>query len=257
MRTFSRLVLPVAILLTVLGIWEAAVYFKDIPRYILPAPSKIVVTLFVKHELLLKHSLVTLQEMLLGFALAVSIGIPLAVLMFEFPVMEKAFYPYVIGSQTVPVFAIAPLLVMWFGFGISSKVVMAAIIVFFAIVLNTLDGLKSADADTVNLFRILRATRWQILWKVYIPSALPFIFSGAKIGISISTIGAVIGEWVGSSAGLGYLMLYANAQLQTSVVFAAIFCLTLLGLGLFALMTLLERYAMPWRRHQKNISDIR
>ena len=243
----SRFEAPVAILLAVLGIWETSVHIFNIPRYILPPPSKIVVTLFVEHEQLLKHTLVTLEEMLLGFALAVSIGIPLAVLMFEFPVLERAFYPYVIGSQTVPVFAIAPLLVLWFDFGIASKVIMAALIVFFAIVLNTLDGLKSTDPDTVNLFRILRATRWQILWKVRIPSALPFIFSGAKIGISISTIGAVIGEWVGAKAGLGYLMLYANAQLQVSLVFAAIFCLTLLGLSLFGLMTLLERYVMPWR----------
>ncbi|MXZ00444.1 ABC transporter permease [Candidatus Poribacteria bacterium] len=243
----SKFVVPIVILLAVLGIWETSVHVFDIPRYILPPPSKIVLTLFEEHEQLLKHTLVTLEEMLLGFALAVSIGIPLAVLMFEFPVLEKAFYPYVIGSQTVPVFAIAPLLVLWFGFGIASKVVMAALIVFFAIVLNTLDGLKSTDPDTVNLFRILRATRWQILWKVRIPSALPFIFSGAKIGISISTIGAVIGEWVGAKAGLGYLMLYANGQLQVSLVFAAIFCLTLLGLGLFGLLTLLERYVMPWR----------
>lgn len=243
----SRFAAPVAILLAVLGIWETSVHIFTIPRYILPPPSKIVVTVFVEHEQLLKHTLVTLEEMLLGFVLAVSIGIPLAVLMFEFPVLERAFYPYIIGSQTVPVFAIAPLLALWFGFGIASKVVMAALIVFFAIVLNTLDGLKSTDPDTINLFRILRATRWQILWKVRIPSALPFIFSGAKIGVSISTIGAVIGEWVGAKAGLGYLMLYANGQLQVSLVFAAIFCLTLLGLGLFGLMTLLERYVMPWR----------
>ncbi|RKU10518.1 ABC transporter permease [Candidatus Poribacteria bacterium] len=254
---FSRFVLPTVILLAVLGIWEAAVYFWGIRHFILPPPSKIVVTLFVEREQLLQHSLVTLQEMLFAFVLAVSIGIPLAVLMFEFPVLEKAFYPYVIGSQTVPVIAIAPLLVIWFGFGIASKVIMAAIIVFFAIVLNTLDGLRATDPDTVNLFRILRASRWQILWKVRMPSALPFIFSGAKIGISISTIGAVIGEWMGADAGLGYLMLYANGLAQTSLVFAAIFCLTFLGLSLFTLMALLERYAMPWRRHQKNISDVR
>ena len=247
----SKLAAPVAILLGVLGIWETSVHLFDIPRYILPAPSKIIVTLFVERDQLLKHTLVTLEEMLLGFVLAASIGIPLAVLMFEFPVLEKAFYPYVIGSQTVPVFAIAPLLVLWFGFGIASKVIMAALIVFFAIVLNTLDGLKSTDPDTVNLFRILRATRWQILWKVRIPSALPFIFSGAKIGISISTIGAVIGEWVGAKAGLGFLMLYANGRLEVSLVFASIFCLTFLGLGLFGLMTLLERCVMPWR-HQGN-----
>lgn len=257
MQTFIKYVLPVLILLGVLGIWEFAVYYFEIEHFILPPPSKIVVTLYEEYKQLLKHSWVTFQEMVLGFLLAVSFGVPLAILMFEFPTLEKAFYPYVIGSQTVPVFAIAPLLVTWLGFGIASKVMMAAIIVFFAIVLNTLDGLKSTDPDTVNLFRILRATRWQILWKVRIPSALPFIFSGAKIGISISTIGAVIGEWVGSSAGLGHLMLYANSKVEVSLVFAAIFCLAFLGLGLFALMSLLERYAMPWRRHQNNMKDIR
>lgn len=253
----NKVAIPLTILLIVLGVWEGLVHLLEMPRYILPAPSKIVVTLFAEHAQLLKHTLVTLQEMLLGFLLAVSIGVPLAVLMFEFPALETAFYPYVIGSQTVPVFAIAPLLVLWFGFGIASKVIMAALIVFFAIVLNTLDGLKSTDPDTVNLFRILRASRWQILWKVRIPSALPFIFSGAKIGISISTIGAVIGEWVGAKAGLGYLMLYANGQLQISLVFAAIFCLTLLGLSLFGVMTLLERHVMPWRQHHVQKSETR
>lgn len=256
MRFFRNYVLPALILLVVLVIWEVYVHIKEIPVFILPPPSKIVVTLYLEYDQLLKHSWVTLQEMLLGFALAVSIGVPLAVLMFEFPILEKAFYPYVIGSQTVPVFAIAPLLVVWFGFGIASKVIMAAIIVFFAIVLTTLDGLKSTDPDTVNLFKILRASRWQILWKVRMPTALPFIFSGAKIGVSISTIGAVIGEWVGASAGLGYLMLYANSTLEVSLVFAAIFCLTFLGLGLFAFMSLLEYLAMPWRKHLKNISDV-
>ncbi len=252
MRSLSKFVLPILILIATLGTWEVYVRIKDIPPFILPPPSEIMLTLFLEHDRLLKHSLVTLQEMLLGFAIAISVGVPLAVLMFEFPILEKAFYPYVIGSQTVPVFAIAPLLVLWFGFGIASKVIMVAIIVFFAIVLTTLDGLKSTDPATVNLFKILRASRWQILWKVRIPAALPFIFSGAKIGISISTIGAVLGEWVGASAGLGYLMIYANSTLEVSLVFAAIFCLTFLGLGLFAIMSLLERLAMPWRKHQKN-----
>lgn len=252
---FYKVVIPIGILLFLLGIWELLVFLFEIEHFILPPPSQIVMTLFEERLRLLGHSLVTLQEMLLGFILAVSIGIPLAVLMFEFPVLEKAFYPYVIGSQTVPVFAIAPLLVVWFGYGISSKVAMAALIVFFAIVLNTLDGLKSTDTDTVNLFRIMRAGRWQILWKLRLPSALPFIFSGAKIGISISTIGAVIGEWVGAKEGLGYLMLYANASFEVSLVFAAIFCLTFLGLGLFTLMTLIERFAMPWRQYQNTLPE--
>jgi ABC-type nitrate/sulfonate/bicarbonate transport system permease component len=234
-------------LLSGLGIWEAAVHLYQVPHYILPAPSAIVVTLVQKRASLGQHTFVTLQEMLLGFALAITVGIALAVLMFEVPVLERALYPYVIGSQTVPVFAIAPLLVLWLGYGMLSKVLMAAIIVFFPIVLNTLDGLKAADADIVSLLRVMRANRWQLLWKVQLPAALPLMLSGAKIGISISTIGAVIGEWVGARAGLGRLMLDANSQLQVSLVFAAIFCLTVMGLVLFGLMTLVERWLMPWR----------
>lgn len=257
MRLFYKYVLPILISLAILFIWEVTVFLREIPRFILPAPSKILVTLFVERSQLLHHSWVTLQEMLYGFLLAIGIGIPLGILMFEFPVLERAFYPYVIGSQTVPVFAIAPLLIVWFGFGIASKVIMAAIIVFFAIVLTTLQGLKSTDPDIIDLFRIHRATRWQILWKVRLPDALPFIFSGAKIGIAISTIGAVIGEWVGAEAGLGFLMLYANSRLQVSLVFAAILCLTVLGLVLFAFMTLLEKLAMPWRRKHTDVSNIR
>jgi putative hydroxymethylpyrimidine transport system permease protein len=243
----QRSFLPCLLLLSGLGIWEAAVHLYAIPHYILPAPSAIAVTMVEKRVSLAGHALVTLQEMLLGFGLAAGSGMVLAVLMFEVPVLEKALYPYVIGSQTVPVFAIAPLLVVWFGYGIPSKVLMAAVIVFFPIVLNTLDGLKSTDADVVNLLQVMQASRWQLLWKVQLPAALPFILSGAKIGISISTIGAVIGEWVGSKAGLGRLMLDANSQLQVSLVFAAIFCLSLMGLGLFGLMTLVERWMMPWR----------
>jgi putative hydroxymethylpyrimidine transport system permease protein len=243
----QRSFLPCLLLLSGLGIWEAAVHLYAIPHYILPAPSAIAITMVEKRSSLAGHALVTLQEMLLGFGLAAGSGMVLAILMFELPVLEKALYPYVIGSQTVPVFAIAPLLVVWFGYGIPSKVLMAAVIVFFPIVLNTLDGLKSTDADVVNLLQVMQASRWQLLWKVQLPSALPFILSGAKIGISISTIGAVIGEWVGSKAGLGRLMLDANSQLQVSLVFAAIFCLSLMGLGLFGFMTLVERWMMPWR----------
>jgi len=204
--------------------------------------------LAVQQPLLLHHTLVTLKEIIVGFLLAFVVGVGLAFLMFHFPVLEKSFYPIVIGSQTIPVFAIAPLLVLWFGYGLSSKVVMAALIVFFPIVVNTLDGLKGADPDEVNLLRILKANRWQILWKVRVPSALPFVFSGCKIGISVSTIGAIIGEWVGSKEGLGYLMLHANAQLQISLIFASLIYLTILGVGLFYLVVLMERRAMPWKR---------
>jgi ABC-type nitrate/sulfonate/bicarbonate transport system permease component len=251
----QRFLPPLLLLVGGLGVWELVVHVSGVPHYILPAPSSIAVTLVQKRVVLLGHTMVTLQEMVLGFGLAAGSGIALAILMFELPTLERALYPYVIGSQTVPVFAIAPLLVLWLGYGILSKVVMAAIIVFFPIVLNTLDGLKSTDPDMVNLLRSMRATRWQLLWKVHMPYALPFILSGAKIGIAISTIGAVIGEWVGSRAGLGRLMLDANSQLQVSLVFAAIFCLTLLGLVLFGLMTWLEIWLTPWRRPPQRASS--
>jgi putative hydroxymethylpyrimidine transport system permease protein len=245
----SRQVLyPGAMLLLFVLFWEWMVWHFQIPRYILPAPTQILKTLITDQPLLLHHTLVTLKEIIAGFLLAFVVGVTLAFLMFQFPVIERTFYPIVIGSQTVPVFAIAPLLVVWFGYGLPSKVVMAALIVFFPIVVNTLDGLKGADPDAVNLLRILKANQWQILWKVRVPSALPFVFSGCRIGVSVSTIGAIIGEWVGSNEGLGYLMLHANAQLAISLIFASLIYLTILGLGLFYLVVLTERWAMPWKR---------
>ncbi len=244
----KRILYPGMLLLLFLLFWELTVWYARVPRYILPAPSQIARTLALQQPLLIHHTLVTLKEIIVGFLLAFGVGVTLAFLMFHFPVLEQTFYPIVIGSQTVPVFAIAPLLVLWFGYGLPSKVVMAALIVFFPIVVNTLDGLKRADSDAVNLLRILKANRWQILWKVRVPAALPFVFSGCKIGVSVSTIGAIIGEWVGSKEGLGYLMLHANAQLQVSLIFASLLYLTILGVGLFYLVVTIERWSMPWRR---------
>ncbi len=244
----KRVLYPVILLALFVLSWELMVRQLEVPHYILPAPTRILRTLAVQQLLLLHHTLVTLEEILVGFMLAFVLGVGLAFLMFQFPVLEKTFYPIVIGSQTIPVFAIAPLLVLWFGYGLPSKVVMAALIVFFPIVVNTLDGLKGADSDAVNLLRILKANRWQILWKVRVPSALPFIFSGCKIGVSVSTIGAIIGEWVGSKEGLGYLMLHANAQLQISLIFASLIYLTILGVSLFYLVVLMERWVMPWKK---------
>jgi len=249
----KRILYPGALLLLCILVWELAVWHLGVPHYILPAPSQIAKTLILRQPLLVHHTLVTLEEVVVGFMLAFVVGVALAFLMFQFPILERTFYPMVIGSQTVPVFAIAPLLVLWFGYGLPSKVVMAALIVFFPIVVNTLDGLKCADTDAVNLLRILKASRWQILWKVRVPSSLPFVFSGCKIGVSVSTIGAIIGEWVGSTEGLGYLMLHANAQMEISLIFASLLYLTVLGVGLFYLVVLLERWAMPWKR----LSEVR
>lgn len=244
--------LPVA-LLGILGLsWEASVHFFEIPSYILPGPWEIVKVMWQRMDLFAAHGVVTLIEIGLGFWLALVVGLTLAVLIHASRIIERSFLPLIISSQTIPVFAIAPLLILWFGYGIGSKVVMTAIIVFFPIVINTVEGLKAADPDTLALLQILEASPGQVFFKVRVPQSLPFVFSGIKIGVAVSVIGAVIGEWVGAREGLGYLMIHANAQLQVELVFAAIFWLSILGMGLYGLVVVVERLLIPWRHGGSN-----
>ncbi|RMF87693.1 MAG: ABC transporter permease [Nitrospinota bacterium] len=246
--TVLKSYLPPAALLGLFFLgWELGVAVLGVPAYLLPPPSRIFQTFLESKALLVMHAWVTAQEIVVGFALAFVVGMGFAFLIVHSPLVEKALYPLIIASQTIPVFAIAPLLIVWFGYGIMPKVVMTALITFFPMVVNGVDGLRAADPDFLNLLRTLKATRWQLFWKVRLPAALPFFFSGIKIGVAVSVIGAVIGEWVGSDAGLGYLMLRANAQLQTDLVFAVIALLSLLGVGLFVFVVLIERIAIPWQ----------
>jgi ABC-type nitrate/sulfonate/bicarbonate transport system permease component len=242
-----NIALPLAVLLVLALCWEAAVHAFDIPPYLLPTPWKIFQTLWNHMDLLARHGLVTLTEIGLGFLLALALGLVLAVLIHSSKILERAFLPLIISSQTIPVFAIAPLLILWFGYGIGSKIVMTAIIVFFPIVINAVQGLKAADPDTLALLMILEASPTQLFFKVRVPQSLPFLFAGIKIGVAVSVIGAVIGEWVGAREGLGYLMIHANAQLQVELVFASIFWLSLIGVGLYALVEAIERFLIPWR----------
>jgi len=246
-RFWMDSVLPFVLLAAIGGFWEAAVRIWHIPSYILPSPSRIILVIGERWNLLLANSVVTLAEVTMGFVVALIGGVALALAIHSSRIVERTTLPLVIASQTIPVFAIAPLLILWFGYGMGSKVVMAAIIVFFPIVINTVDGLRAADPDTISLLEVLEATPRQIMLKVRIPQALPFVFSGLKIGVAVSVIGAVIGEWVGAREGLGYLMIHANAQLQVDLVFAAIFCLSVMGVTLYALIGLLERHVVHWR----------
>ncbi len=239
---------PAALLAALVLLWEWGVRALDVPFYILPAPSRIAGLLVSDQATLLAQAAVTLEEVLLGFAIAFVVGIVLALLIFSSRTVERAIYPLVIASQTIPVFAIAPLLVVWFGYGLLSKIAMAALIVFFPIVVNTVDGLRAADPDAVNLLRILGATPLQILLKIRVPAALPFVFSGTRIAVATSVIGAVIGEWVGATRGLGFLMIHANAQLHIDLVFAAIVYLSAMALVLFGAVSAIEWLALPWRR---------
>jgi ABC-type nitrate/sulfonate/bicarbonate transport system permease component len=231
------------------GVWEAWVRLAETPRWLLPPPSAIARVLVVDRALLLDHGWATLQAVLLGFVLALVVGLLIAAAIDASVVIERAIYPLIIASQTVPIVALAPLLLIWFGYGLVPKVLVAALIGFFPIAVNTVDGLRAVDRDVLDLLRTLGAGRWARFRLAKLPAALPFVFSGAKVAIAVCVIGAVFGELVGSSAGLGYLMTRSAAQFLTARVFACIALLSLMGVGLFALVALAERLVMPWRRY--------
>lgn len=240
-RVFSLL-----IVLALLCLWEAYCRLYSIPDFILPTPSEILRITLVKAPLILPHAAVTALEILLGILLSLVVAIPLAIIMFAHPSIEQALSPFLVASQSIPVFALAPLLVIWLGYGIASKVLMAAIIIFFPITVSLLEGFKNCGNEYVILFRLMGAgfgTRMKLL---YWPWALPFFFAGLKVGVTVATIGAVIGEWVGSQQGLGYLMIQSNARLRVDMVFAAILWLSVMGLGMWKFVNFLERKVIRW-----------
>jgi len=233
--------------LILLGTWEIWVRWAAIPPFILPPPSAIARTALIRAGLIAPHALTTMAEILAGIGLALATAIPLAVAMFARPGFEKGLAPFLVASQAVPVFALAPLLVIWLGYGLASKVFMAWVIIFFPITISLLSGLKSCDPEYRVLFSLMGATFWQKLRLLYWPWALPQFFAGLKVGVTVATIGAVIGEWVGAQKGLGYLMIQSNARLRTDMVFAAILWLTAMGLALWVLVGWLERKIVTWK----------
>ena len=241
----------VGIVLALLGVWEGYVRLYAVPKWLLPAPSVIAATLVASWELLWGHTVVTFLEVVIGFGVSLVCGVVLAGGIAWSQTLERALYPFVIASQTIPIIVIAPLLLIWVGYGLAAKVIVVALIAFFPIVVNLVDGLKSADPDVINLLRVMGAGRWQIFLKVQWPSALPFLFSGARVAMAVSVIGAVIGEWVGSSQGLGYLMIRSKPQFLTERVFAAIVVLSAMGVALFVLVGVLERLAIPWWHNEQ------
>ena len=251
----ARWLPPLAIIVALLAVWEVAVRAAKVPDWLLPPPSAVAATLVRERDLLLANARVTLAEVLLGFAAAVVAGVLIAVLIDASPAVNRAVYPLVVASQTVPIPAIAPLLLIWFGYGLLPKVLVTALVAFFPIVVSTVDGLRSTDPETDALLRSLGASRRQRFRLLRMPSALPSFFSGAKIAVAISVIGAVFGELVGAKAGLGYLLTRSIAQFQTERVIAAIVLLSLIAAGLFGLVSLAERFAMPWRRVEQEAAQ--
>ena len=243
--------IPIAILAALVGAWELWVQVGEVPKWQLPAPSAIAVELAESRALLWDNTIVTLKEVALGFLAALAAGVILAGLITYSRILESSIYPIVIASQTVPVIAIAPLLLIWVGYGIEPKIIIVALISFYPIAVNTVDGMKSVDPDMLRMMRTLGASRWQIFSKLQVPTSLPFMFSGIKIGISVSVIAAVIAEWVGGSAGLGYLITYSQPLFLTARVFAAIVLLSVMGISLFALVSFLEHLMLPWYHTEK------
>ena len=248
LRRAARLLPALVFSVIVLAIWQAAVAVTGISELLLPSPTQVASALWQDHDLFFTNGLVTVKEILLGFALGAAVGLTLGVALFYSRLLERAIYPWLVASQMVPVAAIAPILVVWFGFTILPKVLVVGLICFFPLVVNTVDGLRSVDPDMVNLMRTMGASKPRIIWIVNIPAALPFVFSGLRIAIALSVVGAVFGEWVGSSEGLGYLMLAFNNQLSTVKLFAAVFVLSVVGVALFFVVGILELVLIPWYR---------
>ena len=247
---------PVVVILLLLGAWELAARWDlisnalNIQDFLVPAPSDIAQSLWRDRSLLADDSWVTLREVLLGFLCALAAGLAFAVILHLSETLRRAFYPLLVASQTIPPVAIAPILVVWFGFGLGPKVLLIALVCFFPVTVNTLDGLRSVDPQLITMMRTLGAGRRQILGRVELPSALPFIFSGTKIAIAVAVIGAVFAEWAGASSGLGHQILIASSNLLTARMFAAITLLSVMAILLFALVSVIERRVVTWDRRE-------
>jgi ABC-type nitrate/sulfonate/bicarbonate transport system permease component len=241
---------PILLLILLVVVWESWVRIRNTPSWYLPAPTDVARALWDERSSLLDNAWVTLKEVIVGLAVAIATGVGMAVAIHASRLVERTVYPLVIASQAIPVVALAPLLLIWFGHGLAPKVIMTALIAFFPITVATADGLRSADRETLDMLRAMGASRTQRFRIVQAPNALPSFFSGLKVAVAVAVIGAVIGELVGSDSGLGHTIILANASLRTDLVFACVVLLSVMAIALFGLVTLLERLLMPWRRYQ-------
>ena len=246
--------IPLVLVLVVLA-WEWIVRALTVPAYIVPPPSAIWTVLVggLTSGLFIEHFLITLYETLLGFTIAAFAGIVCGAVIAQFRIVEKTFYPYLVALQTLPKIAVAPLIIVWFGFGISSKVVIAAMVAFFPVLVNVIVGLKTIDQSKLDLMRSLSATRWQTFRLVKFPNALPFVFAGLDIAIVFSVLGAIVGEFVGAQKGLGNLILQYNFTLDIAGVFAVLILLSVLGVALHLIMQALQKRLIFWSEPEQVI----
>ena len=241
--------------IAVLFLWEGTVRALGTPAYLLPAPSRIAVTLVANFTLIWPDALVTGAEMLGGLVVGSAAGVAVALIMARSRLIEQALGPLLVVAQALPVFAIAPLLVVWLGFGVASKLAMAALIIFFPVATSFFEGLRRTDEGLIELGRLNRASRADMLMLIRVPAALPALGAGLRVAAAVAPLGAVVGEWVGSSSGLGLLMLHANARMQTDTVFAGLTILVVFSIALWAAVGALTRRLVFWAPDTLSIPD--
>jgi putative hydroxymethylpyrimidine transport system permease protein len=237
---------PALLVAAGLGVWELVVRVASVPDYLFPAPSAVAASMGSDARLLADAALVTTREVLVGYLLAVAVALVIAVFLHFSTALRRAMLPLLVLSQTVPTVVLAPILAILLGFGIEPKLVVVAIVCFFPIVVNAVDGLRSTDRELVAMMRTLDGTRTAIFRRVELPGALPQVFSGLRIAATYAAVGAVFGEWAGSSSGLGFVMLQSQPSLDTARIFACVVILSALALGLYGLVLLSERLIVPW-----------
>ena len=248
-----RWVLPALLLAALIGAWQVAASTGAIAealsleKYLVPSPAEVARSLWENRSLLAENAWVTLREILFGILWALAVGVVFAVLMHRWRVLRDASYPLIVASQTIPIVVIAPILTVWFGFGITPKIFIVALICFFPVTVAALDGLRSVDPDAIKMMRSLNASRWQRFSRVEAPAALPSLFTGVKIAVVVAPIGAVFAEWAGSSSGLGHLIQSDTAYLETARQFATVAVLSAMALILMGLTVLAERRVVRWR----------
>jgi ABC-type nitrate/sulfonate/bicarbonate transport system permease component len=242
----ARVAPPLAFGVLVVAVWWGYVAISGVSESVLPTPGQVARALVRDRSVLLSSGWTTLSEILIGYAIAALVGVVIAAAVSSARVLERAVYPWLVATQMVPIPAIAPVVILWTGFDIRPRVIVIALVSFFPVVVNTIDGLRATDGELVGLLRTLGARRWEIFRVARLPSALPYVFSGLRVAAAFAVIGAVVAEWAGASSGLGYLVLSYSSQTATSDVFAAVVVLAVIGVALFALVGVAERLAIPW-----------
>ena len=242
--------IPIFFQLIIIFVWQISIDRFEIPQYILPSPKDIICTLINVLPSITKHIYATLNEALIGFIISILVALILAILMDNVKIIKKCIYPILVVSQTIPIIALAPLFVIWFGFGIMPKIIVVVLVCFFPIVINLIDGLESVDTDMINLLKTMGASKIQIFTLVKLPASTVNFFSGLRIAATYSIMGAVIGEWLGGDRGLGVYMIRAKNSYALDKVFAVIIIIVILSMGLFGLLYLLQYLFTPWSRNK-------